>query len=523
MSGKIRLYYETIKYLKPGQLFWRPAKRLGAKCALPGVRIAPRGVCRPIFKAEELEHDPVFLARFPAGELMADRVTFLHESEGFCWDQPWHFEERSHLWNFNLHYFEFLHSLVKEFQETGHGEYLDKTVQMIRGWIKHNPARVGGDGWSAYTISLRLINWMAYESAVQSHLDASFREELEASIYEQYCYLSTHLEKDILGNHYFDNLKTLVLCALFFDDGQALAGFLKEFLRECGREILPDGMHFELSPMYHKIVLEGMLRVAVGLREAGKPNDELEKMVSKMIDAAFSMERDLSRTPLFNDSGDNVAKPLAALLKFADTHLGITPTCRDALPDSGYYFFSNGPWRLVVDAGAAGPDYIPGHSHCDAMSFELYRDGVPYLVNCGTYAYQCQERRYFRSTEAHNTVQVAGVEQSEIWSAFRLARRSRTKVLEVLPNGLIMEMKDYLGHLIRRQITMEADALRIQDWADGLELQSHVHSIHNIEINSNGQIRRDEAMYAPEFGLLRQIHHMTMTGSGMVETTIALR
>ena len=522
MSGKIRLYYETIKYLKPGQLFWRPAKRLGIKCALHGVCIAPRGGCRPILKAEELEHDPVFLARFPAGELMADKVTFLHESERFCWDQPWHIEERSHLWNFNLHYFEFLHPLVKGVLETGRGDHLDKTVQMIRGWIKRNPASSGGDGWSAYTISLRLTNWMAYYSAVRSYLDTSFREELEASIYEQYCYLSTHLEKDILGNHYFENLKTLVLCALFFDDRQALAGFLKEFLKECGREILPDGMHFELSPMYHKIVLEGMLRVAVGLREAGSPNDTLEKMVSQMIDAAFSMERGLSRTPLFNDSGDNVAKPLEALLKFADTHLGITPTCRDALPDSGYYFFSNGPWRLVVDAGAAGPDYIPGHSHCDAMSFELYRNGEPWLVNCGTYAYQCQERRYFRSTEAHNTVQVAGVEQSEIWSAFRLARRSRTKVLEVLPNGLTMEMTDYLGHRIQRQITLDADALHIKDWGDGLNLQSHVHSIHNIDINSNGQIHRGDAMYAPAFGLLQKIHHITMTASGRVETTIAL-
>lgn len=523
MPGKIRQYYDTIKYLKPGQVFWRVAKRMGVRCTIPGICISPRGACRPILGVEELDRDPVFLARFPAEELMEDRVTFLHESEVFRWDEPWYVERRSHLWNFNLHYFEFLHSMVKRFQETGNHTYLDKTVQMIRGWLRRNPQKNGGDGWSAYTISLRLTNWMMYYSAVHSHLNVAFRETLEASIYEQYLYLSGHMEKEILGNHYFENLKALVLCALFFDDKKALPDFLRAFLEECREEILPDGMHFELSPMYHKIVLEGMLRVAIALQEAQMPNPPLERMIQDMVSAAFSMEDRLLRTPLFNDSGDNVAKSLTALLKCSKNHLDIAPVCREALPDSGYFFFTNGPWRLIVDAGSAGPDYIPGHSHCDAMSFELYREGEPYLVNCGTYAYQCAQRRYFRSTEAHNTVQVENVEQSEIWSAFRLARRSSTRVLEVLSNGIRMEMTDYLGNRIMRQITLNADSLHIKDYADGLKLISHLHSINQINCYSSGQIQRDEVMYAPEFGLLRAIQKITVAGCGKLETTIPLR
>lgn len=523
MPGKIRMYYDTIKYLKPGQIFWRVAKRMGVKCSLRGVSISPREECRMILDVEELDYDPAFLARFPVGQLMEDRVTFIHESEMFHWDEPWHVEGRSHLWNFNLHYFEFLHPPVKRFLETGERAHLDKTVQMIRGWIRQNQQGNGGDGWSAYTISQRLTNWMAYYSAVHSALDASFRAELEASIYEQYRYLSCHLEKEILGNHYFENLKALVLCSVFFDDSRALPGFLRAFLEECREEILSDGMHFELSPMYHKIVLEGMLRVAVGLRRAGHVNAELEQMILDMISAAFSLERGLSGTPLFNDSGDNVSKSLSALMKCANCHLDIAPVYRAALPDSGYYFFSNGFWRLIVDAGAAGPDYIPGHSHCDAMSFELYRDGEPYIVNCGTHAYQCDQRRYFRSTEAHNTVQVEGVEQSEIWSTFRLARRSRTRVLDVRPNGIRMEMTDYLGNYVTREIALDHDFLYIKDSAEGLRLQSHLHGIHQIEINSSGQIQRGEAMYAPEFGLLRKINKFTISGSGELEIVIALR
>ena len=522
MLGKFKLYCGTIKYLKPEQIFWRVAKRMGMKCALRGVRI-PEKNCRPMLRVEELEHDSVFLARFSAEELLRDHVSFLHEGEKFQWDGPWQIKTRSHLWNFNLHYFEYLHTLAKRFLETGDGKYLDKSVQMIRGWIQQNPEEKGGDGWSAYTISLRLTNWMAWYSAVHSFLDASFREIMEDSIHEQYVFLSEHLEKEILGNHYFENVKALVLCALFFDDQDALSVFIREFRKECREEVLPDGMHFELSPMYHKIVLEGLLRVAAGLRKAGRPDAPLEQMAQDMVNAAYSMEHGLARTPLFNDSGDNVAKSLDALLDCAKRYLGITPVYRASLPDSGYYFFENGPWKLIVDAGAAGPDYIPGHSHCDAMSFELYRNGAPVLVNCGTYAYQCGERHYFRSTEAHNTVQAAGVEQSEIWSTFRLAGRSRTRVLAVSENGIRMEMTDYRGNRIQREIMLTEDALYIKDCGENLRLRSHLHSINKIEINSSGECDWTEAIYAPEFGLLQNIHKITVTGAERLETKILLR
>ena len=62
--------------------------------------------------------------------------------------------------------------------------------------------------------------------------------------------------------------------------------------------------------------------------------------------------------------------------------------------DSGFYIFKQNDWKLIVDAGQPGPAYIPGHAHCDTMSFELFRAGKPVIVNCGTYAYQCKERSF---------------------------------------------------------------------------------------------------------------------------------
>ena len=522
MLGKIGLYAHTIRYMKPEQILWRVGKKIGIKCALKGAHPSHGKGQRIAVPIPELDHDPVFLRRFCVDELMQDRICFLHEAEYFKWDGTWHVDNRSHLWNFNLHYFEYIHPLTDNYLKTGDRAVLDKTVQMIRGWICQNPQSKGGDGWSAYTISLRLTNWMAYIAAVGDDLDTVFRQELEDSIFEQYVYLSEHLEKHILGNHYFENLKTLVLCSLFFGHAQSLPIYLDAFQKECREEILPDGMHFELSTMYHKIVLEGILRVAVTLREAEMPNTQLEKLVWDMLSAAWSMEQGLSRTPLFNDSGDNVAKSLYGLMACASRYPDIAPVYRTTFPDSGFYIFTNGPWKLIVDAGQPGPDYIPGHSHCDSMSFELFRDGKPFLVNCGTYAYQCDQRHWFRSTQAHNTVQTVGVEQSEIWSTFRLARRSKTQVLKVLENGIRMEMTDYKGNRIQREILLEDNFFTIRDQADGLMLQSHLHSINEIKIDSSSDFVRSEAMYAPEYGLLQTIHQITATGNSTIELSIPL-
>lgn len=522
MSGKIQLYFHTIRYLKPRQVFYRAGRYLGITSTLRGMQVSPMETCIPLRALEVLDYDPTFLCRFSVPELLSDRITLLHESEIMDWNGSWHKASRSRLWNFNLHYFEYLHTLTKAFLDTGDTRCLEKTVQNIRGWISQNPKSQAGDGWSSYTVSLRLTNWLAYYSAVSRYLDAAFRKELTASIHEQYVWLSTHLELDILGNHYFENLKTLVLCALFFHDTSALSTALPAFRRECREEILPDGMHFELSPMYHKIVLEGLLRVCIALRDAGMQDRQLEALAQSMLDAAYSMEAGLVRTPLFNDSGDNVAKSLQALLSCAAQHLELQPTRSASLPDSGYYFLEKGPWRLIVDAGATGPDYIPGHAHCDAMSFELYRNGQPVLVNSGTYAYQCSQRHWFRSTEAHNTVQISGVDQSQIWSTFRLACRSRTRVLEQTTDHICMEMTDYRKNRIRREIRLTEASLSIHDQAAGKPLQSHLHSLIAIKIRSNAAITQKQSPYAPEYGKLQTIDHITVTGTDTLVIQISL-
>ena len=109
--GKLSNYWHTVKHLKPEQVIYRVTGKLGMDCSL-GVKASTDTPGGPIALLPRLDFNPVFLDRFPAEELMLNRVSLLHESEDFDWSSPWKFDNRTPLWNYNLHYFEYLFPLL---------------------------------------------------------------------------------------------------------------------------------------------------------------------------------------------------------------------------------------------------------------------------------------------------------------------------------------------------------------------------------------------------------------------------
>lgn len=531
--SKLSLYFFTMKAMKPSQVYYRIRKMAGLRCSL-GCKV--KDLCMedvaPVPAPQELDFDNIFLQRFSADELLEDKVTFLHKTQKFRWNEPWRCENQTELWNFNLHYFEFLFVLLEAYRKTNSSLHFYKTKECIDAWIQQNPKSAGGIAWSAYTISLRLTNWLSYYGNAQEEIerDKEFLEKFIRSIYEQYVYLAEHLEKDLLGNHYFEDLKTLILCALFFKDEDIYEKALKELKEQCREQILKDGMHFELSPMYHKIILEDMLRIAYAIRKTKEPDQEIESYLQPMLDGAFSLEDGLERIPLFNDSGNNVAKGLEALEGTAKRYFDIIPAAKKVFKDSGYYIFEKKDWKLIVDAGQPGPAYIPGHAHCDAMSFELYKKGKPILVNCGTYAYQCEERGYFRSTRAHNTVMVNDTEQSQCWGTFRLAKRANVEVISANENSILIKLTDQKGQEVTREIHFDEERIHITDCSSGNNLKAYVHLSDQISeewtklirVNPACEYKEVEQLYAPEYGIIQKIPALELSGKDKIEFSIEL-
>ena len=132
----------------------------------------------------------------------------------------------------------------------------------------------------------------------------------------------------------------------------------------------------------------------------------------------------------FNDGAFGVAPELGQLREYADRlGFGAPEFPRERVvhfADSGYVSIIEGPVRAILDVARVGPDYLPGHAHADTLSFELSLFGQRVLVNSGTSCYAPGAQRLSeRGTAAHNTVQVNGENSSEVWKAFRVARRGR--------------------------------------------------------------------------------------------------
>lgn len=518
---KLELYFHTIKYLRLSQIYHQMTKRMGLRCAIGHPVIEERQDIHFICSVPELDFDDAFLSRFSVAEIMHDRMTFLHTTQDIVYGQEWAYDAQTALWNFNLHYFEFLFPLLKKYLETGDNQYLLKAVDMMLRWIDDHPVSSKRYGWASYTISLRLTHWLSFLSYVYDAIDEPARQKIIASIYHQYRYLSKHLEKDKLANHYFENLKALTLCAIFFQDKAMLAHVLPVFEKECAEEILVDGMHYELSPMYHNLILEGLLRVCAALREAGCYSEQIESYLQPMVNAAWSMQGSLQRLPLFNDTGNNVAKSLEALMTAAK-HYDDFELHKTQLSSAGYYILKRDDWKLIIDAGDPGPSYNAGHAHCDAMSFELYYRGKPVIVNCGTYAYQTELRSFFRSTAAHNTIRINGVEQSLCWGGFRMAQRSHTRVVSLTEDTIVMEMVDQKKQKAIRTITF-GDQLIIEDRTDDGRMEGYLHTLFQIPIHYDCEQQEIVThSYAPDYGEISDINAMYYQGNKQMKVIIQL-
>src|SRR5262249_39544867 len=123
-------------------------------------------------------------------------------------------------------------------------------------WIEEN--RVGqGNGWEPYPLSLRIVNWIKWALA-GNELGVVAVQSLAVQTH----YLVRRLEWHLLGNHLFANAKALIFAGVFFRGSEAdswRSKGLNILARQLPEQLLADGGHFELSPLYHSRIQEDLL------------------------------------------------------------------------------------------------------------------------------------------------------------------------------------------------------------------------------------------------------------------------
>src|SRR5262249_47969348 len=220
---------------------------------------------------------------------------------------------------------------------------------------------------------------------------------------------------------------------------------LEVLAHEISEQVLGDGGHFELSPMYHSLVQEDLLDLLnIARAYPGVVPEQVVaswiKVLERMRSWLSSMSHPDGEISFFNDAAQGIAASPAELEAYAE-RLGFNARRLPSdgithLADSGYIRIQHGDLVALLDIGRIGPDYLPGHAHADTLSFEVSLCGQRMIVNPGPSLYEAGPERFFqRSTVAHNPVVVDGANSSEVWDSFRVARRAYPLDLSIEKNG----------------------------------------------------------------------------------------
>lgn len=470
-------YLSTIRHLTAAQIWHRSVRIIRRRYwRLAGKRVSVPTACgidfhgrlyqglSDIHSAGACEHE-IACAIERAEAVSRQDFSFLQRRVSFAGDIRWHDPQLSQLWRYHLHYFDYLRDVLV-WAAGGGAEPAYRTFrQLALSWIQGNQ-KLTGDGWHPYTLSLRVVNWLNALSFFEKELaaDAGTAAHLVNSTYAQARILYSNLEFDVRGNHLIENLRALIWAGLAFK-GAEPQRWLKRGVHllelETAEQILADGGHFERSPGYHLRVFKELFEIAVWLRRNDQaPLPWLEDALRRMWQYLWNILGPDGHVPLLKDStwnGDpSPYELLAACAIYFDEpswkvnhSFGLYPLLifgaqglqrfngwpvnhstrqSAALYASGHFVMRDraADDYLILDVGKTCPDYLPAHAQADTLTYELSLGSQRVIVDSGVYEYASGIwRDYFRSTRAHNTVEVAGENQSEVWASFRVGRRAQ--------------------------------------------------------------------------------------------------
>lgn len=384
-----------------------------------------------------------------------DTFMFLNISSSF---QSWNDTTNGMLWVYNLNYMDWL---LQDDVKT------DEGIKWIDKFIADLPQnRIGLD---PYPTALRVINWIKFITLHYDEIDADTKRVWNNSLYSQYMLLSKNLEYHLLGNHLLEDAYSLFIASIYFQDSYFHKKASKLLKQELNEQILPDGAHYEQSPMYHCILLDRLLDCYnfscnnISFGRQNQMNSILEAAAIKMLGHLENIINSDKTIPLLNDSAYGIAPKPIDLFDYG-RRLGLNwkPI---TMKECGYRRLRNGIFDSIIDIGNITAPYQPGHSHADTFNYELRINGKSFIIDTGISTYNKTLRRQLeRSTIAHNTVTVNGRNSSEVWGGFRVGNRAKVEILGD-SNSMVKAQHNGFGKtfLHTRKFEVKDNEFRIED------------------------------------------------------------
>lgn len=430
-----------------------------------------------------LELAPIFLQEWTSKNTDCSKTsfTFLNRTKQFNGVNSidWSFSEYGMLWCYNLNYLDFL--LQSSISIEDRNELLNSYLSKIE---------TNAIALSPYPISLRNINLIKYTVVLlQSSLTNEEKQmqikRINGNLYSTYRILQNNLEYHILANHLLENAFSLLFGSVYLRDNELWELSKSLIFQQLNEQILEDGGHYELSPMYHQILLDRLLD-CINILKNNTCFADRETVLQKLEEYAVRMLKWLNiitfnngSIPLLNDSSIGIAPATSDLNQYAnrlnvvslqDVERYKSAEQSKTLADSGYRKCSNNLYECIVDVGAIGPSYQPGHAHADTFNFVLNVNDKPVIIDPGVSTYDHNVNRLReRGTSLHNTVVVNGVNSSGVWSSFRVAHRANVTITNESSNFIEAKHDGYrvFGAIHKRSWSFTDNSIQIVDEVEG--------------------------------------------------------
>jgi hypothetical protein len=398
--------------------------------------------------------DPVTGRRAPQDRL-AFRIDHRNEHETGNVKSVWELSRHHHLT-----------VLATAWWLTSDDTYAQVVDDQLRSWWSENPFLSGVHWTSGIELGVRLTSWVWVRrllddwAKVEDLFDTN--EDALRQIWWHQRYLAAFRSRgSSANNHVVAEAAGRLAAASAFPWYAESDAWREDASRQLQRELrdntFDSGVNRELATDYHRFVTELGLVAAVESAAAGHPLPaDTWGLLAASLDAAAAMVDETGRPPRQGDGDEGRAlvlddpdlDPWSSLLGLGAALVGALPwwpaspagagaiavssllpsrpqvdqrppAAPRLFPDAGMYLLrtsaEDGPeiW-CRCDGGPHGFLSIAAHAHADALAVEVRYGGVDVLVDPGTYCYHGDPewRSYFRSTLAHNTLEVDGTSQS---------------------------------------------------------------------------------------------------------------
>ena len=437
-SSRLARWVHLLRHHRSDQLWQRAKQRIAGMLWSPALTQAENQLAATARVREDLTSLRTLGTRRAGRQqsasplLEAPTFTFLGETRTFTWPIDWRCDSVapvSQLWRFQLHDQDALWPLANENFELRWRHATDWATAHER------PTRETiEDGWHPFCISRRLSNWLQWWAL--SPPPEAQRELILKSAARQAAYLINHLEWDLRGNHLLFNLWAMGLSSAFFEGtlGDRCLALIDAHLPEqIEEQLTEEGEYFERATAYHIEVAELFL----DLRETLRPfrprlSAQCGSIAARMTNLVVGLSHPDGDPPLFGDSTLQVRPILEDLQRTYGNTLD-SPSSRQARARmwGDYWVWRHDDDCLIFDTGPVGADELPAHAHCDLLGFEASIGGHKLFVDSGVSSYEDDEdRRYCRSTAAHNCLEIDGISQCDVWGKFRMGYRGHSLLLD---------------------------------------------------------------------------------------------